>query len=245
MRPSGRILRAGAVAVMAVAPVGVVAAQRPPAIGPYPAWFLAPPVGAVGVMAPRYATVESSWQAARDSAAEALGRAQRVRVRVRQRAVQIDGVGLDLEPGGIEERTRMTPDSVFVLDSVLTATHAFVLAATAPRPAPTPASLVTASGSPPAWVTEPPPGLVGVGTAPVYVHEHGSWAEAEQRGRAALVSAQQVRARAATRLQDGEVLGVVSSDVRADLTGARVVARWRDARGVYVLVQADRFEVAR
>lgn len=245
MRLTGRILHAGAMAILAVAPVGVAAAQRPPAIGPYPAWFLAPPVGTVAVMAPRYATVASSWQAARDSAAEALGRAQRVRVRVRQRAVQIDGVGLDLEPGGIEERTKVAPDSVFVLDSVLTASHAFILAAAVPRPVPPPAPLAPPSGSPPAWVTEPPAGLAGVGTAPLYVHEHGSWAEAEQRGRAALVSAQQVKARAATRLQDGEVLGVISSDVRADLTGARVVARWRDARSVYVLVQADRFQVAR
>lgn len=233
------------VVVPALVPVGALSAQRPASLGTYPAWFFAPPPGTISVMAPRFATLESSWQVARDSAAEALGRAIRVRVRVRQRAVQIDGVGLDLEPGGIEERTKFAPDSAFVLDSALTAGHAFVLASAVPRAAPAGAPLASPPTTPPSWVTEPPTGLFGVGTAPVYVHEHGSWAEAEQRGRAALVSAQQVKAQAATRLQDGEVLGIVSTDVRADLVGARVVARWRDARSVYVLVQADRFQVVR
>jgi len=227
-----------AVAVWAAAALPV-SAQRGPVMPAYPAWFLDPPAGAASVAVPRYATAASSFAEARDSVREALGRIAHVRVRMTQRATQVEGVPLDLEPEQVRELVRDVPDSVVVLDSTIVGQMTFMLGAASARllhglggaaVVPPPAS--------PGWVTSPPAGLAGVGTAPVYVNEHTSWAEAEQRARAAVASVVMTRARASTRVQNGEGAALLMSDVRADLAGVRVVARWRGRRSVHVLVQA-------
>jgi len=205
----------------------------------YPAWFLDPPAGAASVAVPRYATAASSFAEARDSVREALGRIAHVRVRMTQRATQVEGVPLDLEPEQVRELVRDVPDSVVVLDSTIVGQMTFMLGAASARllPGLGGAAVVPPPASP-GWVTNPPAGLAGVGTAPVYVNEHTSWAEAEQRARAAVASVVMTRARASTRVQNGEGAALLMSDVRADLAGVRVVARWRGRRSVHVLVQA-------
>jgi hypothetical protein len=231
-----------AIAVVALwaAAAHSLAAQRGPVVPTYPAWFLEPPAGVASVAVPRYATTASSFAEARDSVREALGRIAHVRVRMTQRATQVEGVALDLEPEQVRELVRDVPDSVVVLDSATIGQMTFMLGAATARailgiPAPTVAPAVAA----PAWVTSPPTGLAGVGTAPVYVNEHSSWAEAEQRARAAVASVVMTRARASMRVQNGEGTALLMSDVRADLSGVRVVARWRGRRSVHVLVQAE------
>jgi hypothetical protein len=227
-----------AVAVWAAAALPV-SAQRGPVMPAYPAWFLDPPAGAASVAVPRYATAASSFAAARDSVREALGRIAHVRVRMTQRATQVEGVPLDLEPEQVRELVRDVPDSVVVLDSTIVGQMTFMLGAASARllPGLGGAAVVPPAASP-GWVTNPPAGLAGVGTAPVYVNEHTSWAEAEQRARAAVASVVMTRARASTRVQNGEGAALLMSDVRADLAGVRVVARWRGRRSVHVLVQA-------
>ncbi|MFN9215449.1 MAG: hypothetical protein ACK53A_11510 [Gemmatimonadota bacterium] len=227
-----------AVAVWAAAALPV-SAQRGPVMPAYPAWFLDPPAGAASVAVPRYATAASSFAEARDSVREALGRIAHVRVRMTQRATQVEGVPLDLEPEQVRELVRDVPDSVVVLDSTIVGQMTFMLGAASARllPGLGGAAVVPPAASP-GWVTNPPAGLAGVGTAPVYVNEHTSWAEAEQRARAAVASVVMTRARASTRVQNGEGAALLMSDVRADLAGVRVVARWRGRRSVHVLVQA-------
>lgn len=227
-----------AVAVWAAAALPV-SAQRGPVMPAYPAWFLDPPAGAASVAVPRYATAASSFAEARDSVREALGRIAHVRVRMTQRATQVEGVPLDLEPEQVRELVRDVPDSVVVLDSTIVGQMTFMLGAASARllPGLGGAAVVPPPASP-GWVTSPPAGLAGVGTAPVYVNEHTSWAEAEQRARAAVASVVMTRARASTRVQNGEGAALLMSDVRADLAGVRVVARWRGRRSVHVLVQA-------
>ncbi|MCE2942641.1 MAG: hypothetical protein LW922_13145 [Gemmatimonadetes bacterium] len=172
-----------AVAVWAAAALPV-SAQRGPVMPAYPAWFLDPPAGAASVAVPRYATAASSFAEARDSVREALGRIAHVRVRMTQRATQVEGVPLDLEPEQVRELVRDVPDSVVVLDSTIVGQMTFMLGAASARllPGLGGAAVVPPAASP-GWVTNPPAGLAGVGTAPVYVNEHTSWAEAEQRAR--------------------------------------------------------------
>ncbi|MFN9578152.1 MAG: hypothetical protein ACK6AH_16625, partial [Gemmatimonadota bacterium] len=231
----------GGLAAVAVGPPAPlpVSAQRGPVMPAYPAWFLDPPAGAASVAVPRYATAASSFAEARDSVREALGRIAHVRVRMTQRATQVEGVPLDLEPEQVRELVRDVPDSVVVLDSTIVGQMTFMLGAASARllPGLGGAAVVPPAASP-GWVTNPPAGLAGVGTAPVYVNEHTSWAEAEQRARAAVASVVMTRARASTRVQNGEGAALLMSDVRADLAGVRVVARWRGRRSVHVLVQA-------
>lgn len=227
-----------AVAVWAAAALPV-SAQRGPVMPAYPAWFLDPPAGAASVAVPRYATAASSFAEARDSVREALGRIAHVRVRMTQRATQVEGVPLDLEPEQVRELVRDVPDSVVVLDSTIVGQMTFMLGAASARLLPgLGGAAVVPPPATPGWVTSPPAGLAGVGTAPVYVNEHTSWAEAEQRARAAVASVVMTRARASTRVQNGEGAALLMSDVRADLAGVRVVARWRGRRSVHVLVQA-------
>lgn len=239
MRLSGPARGLAAVAGLAATAFPVFG-QRGPVMPAYPAWFLSPPAGAASVVVPRYATAASSFAEARDSVREALGRIAHVRVRMTQRATQVEGVALDLEPEQVRELVRDVPDSVVVLDSLMVGQLTFMLGGATRRvvdgvAAPTVVPPQTA----PAWVTSPPAGLSGVGTAPVYVNEHSSWAEAEQRARAAVASVVMTRARASTRVQNGEGTALMMSEVRADLSGVRVVARWRGRRSVHVLVQAE------
>jgi hypothetical protein len=231
------VIAVAAVVAAAAVPLG---AQRGPVVPAYPAWFLNPPSGVASVAVPRYATAASSFAEARDSVREALGRIVHVRVRMTQRATQVEGVALDLEPEQVRELVRDVPESVVVLDSAMVGQMAFMIGAVTARTVTgVPAPAVSPAATAPTWVTSPPSGLSGVGTAPVYVNEHSSWAEAEQRARAAVASVVMTQARASMRVQNGEGQSLLMSDVRADLSGVRVVARWRGRRAVHVLVQAE------
>lgn len=222
----------------AIAP-RVACAQKQPVIPGYPVWFLDPPAGTASVVVPRYATAASAFAEARDSVREALGRIAHVRVRVQARATQVEGLALDLEPEQVRELVRDVPDTVVALDSAVLGQMTFMLGAAVARRVGVLSNSTVPAGTPPAWVSSPPTGLSGVGTAPVYVNEHSSWSEAEQRARAAVAAVVMTRARASTRVKNGEGTALLLSEVRADLTGVRVVSRWRGPRAVYVLVQAD------
>jgi hypothetical protein len=250
MRTAGnRLLATAVVALVAAAavPASAHAQKQPPA---YPMWFVQPPVvpgvvTAVG-MAPRYSHVESSVDEATAAAHKAILSAMKSRVQVDMLSETIGG-SKESRGESYQETTMVDSGSVrFVdLDTAVVGDLVFVLSATS-RNVTVDDSPVRMAATPPTWVTAIPkddPGIVVVGSAPLYFYENNSWAEAEARARRAAAFEFQSKTKALLRLRGDEAYrgtgGVTSMSTDAVLENALVVRRWRDANVCYVMMRVE------
>lgn len=245
MRLLPRLLRCGAAALVAAAPLLVVpaAAARDlrPAAAEYPAWFAGPVaipngVAAVGY-APRYDSLGSSFAEAYEDAAQALARSAHTRMRI-ERAVQTIGTETDLGGEFVQEEGTEAGDLAPVrLDSTVVGDMVLMLVATRRPPEALPAGTVAIDDRPPA--AELRAGAVtATGVAPLYLYEHSSWREAEARARRALAFTVSASQRSLRRSADGDEAGVAVIGANVELVGIQVLARWRSAAGVHVMIRA-------